>query len=167
MNRWTRQAEFGTVIESHQRLIRRVCRTFARTPPDREDLFQEVVYRLWRAYPSFGGRSKITTWIYRIAVNTAVTQIRRERRTPSGPSLQDLTPEPEAAGASAHVERTAILQHALEQLSPVDRALALLDLEDLSYLDMSEILGVSENAIGVRLNRIKERLAKLASRRVP
>jgi len=164
MNRQAQQAEFVALIEPHQRLIRKVCRTFAFTEADRDDLFQEVLFQLWRAYPRFEGRSKVTTWMYRIAVNTAVTLLRRTRRLPLEVTLDQLTREPHSAETVPNDDRVAVLDAAIGSLAPVDRALVLLHLDDLSYREMSEILGVSENVVGVRLNRAKARLLKAARR---
>jgi len=164
MNRQAQQAEFVALIEPHQRLIRKVCRTFAFTESDRDDLFQEVLFQLWRAYPRFEGRSKVTTWMYRIAVNTAVTLLRRTRHLPLEVTLDQLTREPHSAETVPNDDRVAVLDAAIGSLAPVDRALVLLYLDDLSYREMSEILGVSENVVGVRLNRAKARLLKAARR---
>ena len=162
MERQRSEVEFTALIESNQRLIRRVCRNFARTAQDREDLFQEIVYQLWRGYASFAARAKVTTWMYRIALNTAVTRARHDRRAAPQISLNDLSREPSTPDRSADDERAAVLQHAMQRLSPVDRALVLLYLDDLSYREISDIIGVSENTVGVRLNRIRARLAKAA-----
>lgn len=162
MNQQARQAEFVALVEPHQRLLRRICRTFAFTPADRDDLFQDVLHQLWRSYASFEGRSKVTTWMYRVAVNTAVTRVRRMSRLPPEVRLDQLTVEPQAPDTAVQGERTRVLETAIESLGPVDRALVLLYLDDLSYREMSDILGVSENVVGVRLNRAKARLTKAA-----
>jgi RNA polymerase sigma-70 factor, ECF subfamily len=162
MNQQARQAAFVALVEPHQKLLRRICRTFALTPADRDDLFQDVLYQLWRSYASFEGRSKITTWLYQVAVNTAVTRARRISRRPSEVRLDQLAVEPPARETVVQDERAQVLEAAIESLEPVDRTLILLYLDDISYREMSEILGVSENVVGVRLNRARARLTKAA-----
>ncbi len=152
------------MIAQHQGILHRVCRAFTARDQDREDLLQDILYQLWRAWPTFSGRSKPSTWMYRVAVNTAITQRRRKERMPEHLSLTDLPVEPGAADpVLGRSDDLAVLERALRSLSPADRALILLLLEGLSYQEMGGILGISENALGVRLTRAKARLIEKVS----
>ena len=151
--------EFLAVLNRYQPLVRRVCRMYADTPEERTDLFQETLYQLWRSYPSFQGRSHVATWVYRVALNTAITAVRKKRRTPEHVPLNEDSghgtisthdPEPDL--------RVDVLYRAMDALTPIERALVMLYLDDISYQEMADILGLSESNIGVKLNRIRSKL---------
>lgn len=151
--------EFLELVNRYQPVIHRVCRMYADSPEDRRDLFQETLYQLWRSYPSFKGRSNFSTWVYRIALNTAITALRREQKRPPNVEFQDdMQHVPAPSGALDDAQRTAQLYRAIRSLNDVERALVMLYLDDLSYKEMADILGLSESNIGVKLNRIKAKL---------
>ena len=141
-----------------------MVRGCAASPHDQDDLFQDVLLQIWSSIPAFRGEAKETTWIYRVAFNTALAWRRGERRRREGqerfvkfhespqsqPSHVDSTPEQEI------VER---LYSVIRKLPKVDASLALMHLDGLSYQEMAEVLGISENYIGVKLNRIRQQLA--------
>lgn len=145
------------MIDRHQAIIHQVCRLYEREAEDRRDLFQEIVLQLWRAYPAFRGEAKVSTWMYRIALNTAITRLRHTRRRPR---LHETLPLhlPDEPPDSDHDEARQWLYRAIDTLSPVDKALVLLYLEAYSYDDMAAILGLTPNHVGVKLNRIKKHL---------
>ena len=153
--------QFLELVNRYQPGIHKVCRMYADSPEDRQDLFQDILFQLWRSYPSFQGRSNFSTWMYRIALNTAITGLRKETSKPEHVELDaEAIQTPAAAtGASEQVE---VLYWLIRKLSRVDRALVMLYLEDLSYREMSEVLGLSESNVGVKLNRIKARLQEMA-----
>ena len=129
---------------------------------DREDLFQEIVLQLWRSYPSFKGEAKISTWMYRISINTAITSLRKNSRKPV---TQALSVEHENINEITEqridVEYARELQLAINILSKIDKALVMLYLEEKSYKEIAEILGISESNVGVKINRIKKKLQEL------
>jgi RNA polymerase sigma-70 factor (ECF subfamily) len=133
---------------------------YADGPEDREDLFQETVYQLWRSFPSFAGRSAPGTWIYRVALHTAISALRRRSNARRHVPLE--AERLEVAAASAEEDRSELLYRLLRKLSEVDRALVLLHLEDLSYREIGAVLGLSESNVGVKLNRIKAKLQSFA-----
>src|SRR5258708_11300617 len=155
---------FRRWLAAHLGLILKVVRGCAGAPQDQDDLFQDVCVQLWHSIPAFRGKARETTWIYRVAFNTALAWRRGERRRregherfvkfgespPSQPSHVDSPPEQEI------VER---LYAAIRQLPKVDASLALMHLDGLSYQEMAEVIGISENYIGVKLNRIRKQLA--------
>ncbi|MGK6353453.1 RNA polymerase sigma factor [Parapedobacter sp. DT-150] len=148
---------FLRLIDEHQGIIHKICRLYRDSKEDREDLFQEIVFQLWKSIPSFKGTAKFSTWMYRIALSTAIAAFRKKRPdiryTESLPDEQDVQQEP-----SEHRER---LFEALKRLNDADKALITLYLEDLSYQEIAEISGISENNVGVKLNRIKNRIQEL------
>ncbi|RSK49550.1 RNA polymerase sigma factor [Hymenobacter rigui] len=154
--------QFLLLIESHPGLIQKVCNMYCYSREDQEDLFQDIVLQLWRAYPSFRSGSKATTWLYRVALNTAITRLRQQ---PKAGRFAELGPEAlqVPAAEESPSEEMAAMYRAIRQLSQVDQALTLLYLEDCSYREMAEVLGISETNVGYKLNRIKAQLRTLIS----
>lgn len=152
-------------IEEYQPLIRKVTMMYAQNPDEADDMFQEICIQLWRAYPQFKGEAKFSTWLYRVAINTAISWIRKEKKyrftdnTDTLPlSVEDETPFYETEEKQ---EQLAQMQRAIQKLSEVDRTLVLLYLEDVSYSEISEIMGLTVNNIKVKMNRVKKRLKTL------
>jgi RNA polymerase sigma factor (sigma-70 family) len=150
-------SDFVDLINRHRKLIWKVCWMYGRMPQDRDDLFQEIVYRLWRAYPDFQGRSEFGTWLYRVALNTAITYDRRLRRKPEEPLDERI----ELAAPSASDERIELFYRAMQSLNDTDRALLVMHLEGLTYEEIASVLGLTENHVGVKLNRAKNKLQQL------
>jgi len=151
--------EFLRMIQDNQRIIHKVCRIYRDSPEDREDLFQEVIFQLWRSYPSFRGGSKSSTWLYRIALNTAMASFRKNK---PNITLAEYLPDEQFEDINDEGnERREKLLKSIRQLSEPDRALIALYLDELSYQEIAGILGISENNVGVKLNRIKIKLQKL------
>jgi RNA polymerase sigma factor (sigma-70 family) len=151
------ETHFLQLINTHQAIIHKICRLYRDTPQDREDLFQEIIFQLWRSVPSFQGKSKFSSWMYRIALNTAILSFRKKR--PDIRYTDRLPDNPEEPREPD--EQQEQLLHALKQLNNGDKALITLYLEDLSYKEISEITGITENNVGVKLNRIKNKIQQL------
>jgi RNA polymerase sigma-70 factor (ECF subfamily) len=156
------QEAFIRLVNEHRGMLYNVCRMYCFSEPDRQDLFQEIVIQLWRSYPGFRGEAKFSTWLYRIALNTAISGLRKQHRliTPTDPDrlpteLQDIQYSAEKE------EQLQLLYAAIEKLTEVEKALTMLYLEDKSYGEMEEILGISQNNLRVKMNRIKEKLRKI------
>jgi|SRR6185437_15873726 len=135
---------------------------YGATEPDRQDLFQEIVIQLWRSYPGFRGDALFSTWLYRIALNTAISGLRKQRRV--GPSIdpdQLSIPMQDMQYVNDKEEQLQQLYAAIDRLTEVEKALTMLYLEDKSYQEMEEILGISQNNLRVKMNRIKEKLRKM------
>ena len=159
--RLSEEAEQGflEVLTAHEQLINKVVRIYAVHSEDRRDLFQEIVYQLWRSYESFKGDSRVSTWIYRVALNTAITSLRKGNRLPVTTVLDDKFDSSFRSFESPERnEQVRQLYSAIRSLGDIDRALVMLYLEDLSYKDIAEVLGLTEDNVGVKLNRIKTRL---------
>lgn len=156
------ETTFLEQVNEQQGILHKVCRIYRDTDQDREDLFQDMLYQLWKAWPSFQGRSKLSTWIYRIALSTAVARYRK-KSLPIETGVDALAaidraaakPEPQPS------ESLSRLRAAIQLLTPIEKAIITLYLEEQSYREMSEILDLTENHIGVKINRIKTKLKKL------
>ena len=156
---------FRRWLDQHLGLILKVVRGCAATQ-DQDDLLQEVLLNVWSSVPAFRGEAKETTWIYRVAFNTALAWRRVERRRREGHEKFlkfDLSPPAHPSHTDALREEEMIhqLYAAIRQLPKLDASLALMHLDGLSYQDMADVLGISENYIGVKLNRIRKQLAAL------
>jgi RNA polymerase sigma-70 factor (ECF subfamily) len=151
------QQIFKTWLSQHQALIFKVVRAYAFTGMDRDDLFQEISFQVWRSVPSFRKESSAVTWIYRVALNTAIRWIRKERRH------QQQTPIDHAEhllqeNTVTKDERLDWLYEQIHQLEPVDRSISLLMLDGFSYKEMATIIGITESHVGVKINRVKKQL---------
>jgi RNA polymerase sigma-70 factor (ECF subfamily) len=140
----------------------KVVRTFTTAPPDSDDLLQEILLQVWLSLSSFRGESKATTWLYRVALNTALAWKRRETKHRVQRHALTLEVVEDCAAPSespADQEAIARLYEAVRALPPTDRALVLLYLDGLAYAEMADVIGITESNVGVRLNRIKKSLA--------
>jgi RNA polymerase sigma-70 factor, ECF subfamily len=156
------EKRFENDIRENELLIYKVCRIYAFTDEDREDLFQDIIIQLWKAYPKFKGQSKFSTWLYRVALNTAITGLRRHKRIikadPHGVITANIIDVKYDAGEE---ERLQQLYTAIEQLGQVEKAIVMLYMEDRPYEEMEEILGISQVNIRVKMTRLKDKLRQL------
>jgi RNA polymerase sigma-70 factor (ECF subfamily) len=136
----------------------KIIRAYGRTPMDREDLFQEITFQVWRSIPSFRGESAVTTWIYRIALNISIRWLRKEKKQIQPESIDDVHHIIQEAKEHHDDERLAWLYQEIHKLDEIDRSITLLMLDGLSYKEMSSIIGITETNIGVKINRIKKQL---------
>jgi len=154
--------KFTDEVLMHQGLIHKICRMYRDNREDQEDLFQEIVYQLWKSYPRFQGKSKITTWMYRIGLNTAMAAFRKPTVKIDQCGViaeQKLSQEPQGDSW-----KEDLLFAAIRELDQDERAFIALYLEDLSYAEISEVIGISQNNVGVRLNRIKTKLKTILNK---
>ncbi|OJJ21885.1 hypothetical protein BKI52_14055 [marine bacterium AO1-C] len=150
--------QFVTILQEHQGIIHQICRVYFVVPQDREDAFQEVVLQLWKAFPKFRQEAKVTTWMYRVALNTILKKVRQEQ------ARQHLTPLEEAE-PQAITHRTSetndYLEYALLQLPPVDKALVILHLEGYNYEEIAQILNLTKTNVASKLSRIKQKMKQI------
>lgn len=157
---------FKSWLIEHGRAVLKVARAYTLTSEDCQDLAQEILLQVWRSLPQFQGRSSAATWFYRVALNTALGWHRKERRRQARHRplivLEDL-PVAGLDGAQLAAQREVVdrLYAAIRQLPKTDAALVLLYLDDFSYSQMAEVLGISESNVGVKLNRAKKALGEL------
>jgi RNA polymerase sigma-70 factor, ECF subfamily len=159
-----REATFRRWFEEHLGLMLKVVRGCTATPQDQDDLLQDILLQLWSSIPSFRREAKETTWIYRVALNTAMAWRRGERRRREGHESFlrfDLSPQVQPSHADSLPAQEIVdqLYAAIRELPKVEASLALMQLDGLSYQEMAEVLGISENYIGVKLSRIRKQLA--------
>lgn len=151
--------KFVELIADNQGMILKVCKVYRDTAEDREDLFQDIILELWKSIESFKQESKLSTWIYRIALNTAIARYRSgsskiRYQTISKEEL-NISVKPKE---SAQEEAAVILYAAINKLNTIEKAIILLYLEERSYQEMASILGLSESNISVKLTRIRKKL---------
>lgn len=156
------EKDFVQLINEHQGLIHKVCLMYERNDESRKDLFQEIVIQLWRAFPSFKAQAKITTWMYRIALNTAISSFRKTSRVPESTDLDQLQIQIADDNESANRrEQFQMLENAIKQLSEIEKAMMMLYLDDVPYEEIAETLGITQNNVRVKMNRIREKLKNL------
>jgi RNA polymerase sigma-70 factor (ECF subfamily) len=161
---------FRQWIEEHKGVILKVVRANAADAEDQKDLFQEVACQVWMSIPSFQEKSKVSTWIYKVALNTSLVwhRAQKKQRHICG-SLDDFDcqsgPWEDPSRTMEDRERLEWLYEEIRKLPKVDRSLVLLYLDEFSYRDIADILGMSTNHVGVKLNRIKKHLAESYTRR--
>ena len=153
------EKEFLEVIHDHQRIVHKVCRVYRDNKEDQEDLFQEIIYQLWKSYSGFKGESKISSWIYRIALNTAIAVYRKSKI--SIDYYEEFPEHIHPSNDKTISENEERLFWALRQLNDSEKAVISLYLEDFSYQEIAAITGLSESNVGVRLNRIKNKLKQI------
>ncbi|HET7275316.1 MAG TPA: sigma-70 family RNA polymerase sigma factor [Longimicrobiaceae bacterium] len=159
------EGSFLALVHANDSAIRKICRVYGDDRAAREDLYQNILVQLWRALPSFRGTSAPGTWLYRVALNTALAQRRRASARPET-QLED----PDTFMGEHHHrpdrefeanQRLEKLYRAIDRLDDLDKALILLHLEDQSYREIAEVLDISESNVGVKLHRIRKKLATL------
>ena len=156
------QKTFENVVKTHERLIYKICRLYGNSEDDRQDLYQDIVIQLWKSYPKFRGEAKLSTWLYRIGLNVAITQIRKQKRQIYATDIETLNMEfPEDASHLEETEKFRTMYAAIDKLNDVEKAIVMLYLDDKSYDEMEDILGISNGNLRVKMNRIKEKLRQL------
>lgn len=156
----TLQARFEALLTAHARLLLKVAHTYCGQAEERRDLLQEMQVQLWRAFPGYDAGRPFTTWMYRIALNVAISHVRRtgqrERHTaPLDDAVVERVPAP---AVDEPDERVRALREVMGQLDPLQRALLMLHLEERSYREIAEVLGITETNVATKLSRLKQRL---------
>jgi len=154
-----KEQQFTQMVEQQKGTIYTVCYMFSKDKDEVNDLFQEVLLNLWRGFESFEGRSDVRTWVYRVALNTCISQDRRRRRRSDVELSMDIDL---FRDADADTRQVDLLHKRIQRLQPFDRAIVLLWLEDLSYDEIAQIVGITTKNVSVRLVRIKEQLKQMS-----
>lgn len=158
------EKEFLERIEKHKRVLFKISKMYMDTPEDQNDLFQEITYQLWKAYPTFQEKSKFSTWMYRVALNTAIIFLKSEKKKQSLSSNQEIQNINISDEDNSEEEyKIKIMYEAIHQLSPIDKALIFYYLEDYSGREMAEQLGLTEGNTRVKLNRAKQKLTEIVN----
>jgi RNA polymerase sigma-70 factor (ECF subfamily) len=154
------QEDFLALVGKHKGAILKVCALYTRRADEKDDLFQEIIIQLWKSWPNFKGLSKFSTWLYRIALNTAISGLRKKKTDVILMSAEDLPHFPDTDDYREKEEKLKALYDAIRQLPEIDRAVVLLYLEDKNYEEMEDILGISQGTLRVKMNRAKEKLKR-------
>lgn len=153
---------FLNIVTSNQGIIHKVCGMYCDTLEDREDLFQEIVAQLWKSVSSFRNESKVTTWMYRVSLNTAITHFKKDKRRPDRDKFdQSKFQIADKQYDDTMEEQIKLLHNAISKLTNIEKSIALLYLEDKKYEEIAEIVGITQNYVRVKMNRIKAKLKKL------
>ncbi|MBT33335.1 MAG: RNA polymerase subunit sigma-70 [Thalassobius sp.] len=163
MNSLKLEKKFTELVTCHQGIIHKVCGMYCKHEEARKDLFQEIVVQLWRSFPSFRGDSQVTTWMYRVALNTAISSFRKEVRKPDEESISNKVYQIPVSNKlkQEQEEQISFMYKAIEQLSQVEKAVIMLYLEEYSYDEIAKITGMTRTNVGVKINRIKAKLQKI------
>ena len=157
-----KEHQFELLVREHKRTIYTVCYLFSHNNAEVDDLFQEILIRLWNGFDHYEGRSSARTWVYRVALNTAINQDKKERRrVETVPLTVDIDPFEADDSKTQQVRK---LHDLISQLELIDRSLVLLWLEGIPYDEIGAIIGITPNNVGVRLARIKEKLVQLSKK---
>ena len=150
---------FVELLEKHQNIVHKVCRLYTNDRDSHNDLFQEITIQLWKAYPKFRGDAKFSTWMYRVGLNTAITLYRKNKRRVSTQQFGDVEYKIKSEEYDdTEEQQLKLLYKAVKELNDIEKAIVFLYLEDKSYRDISETLGISEVNARVKMNRIKTKL---------
>jgi RNA polymerase sigma-70 factor (ECF subfamily) len=155
-----RERIFDEWLEQHKGLFFKVIRAYAFNPQDQEDLFQEIATQVWNSIPKFRGESAVTTWIYRVALYSAIAWSKKERQHREKKRTYKGSNSPLLKASEDKNPRLDWLYEQILKLDEIDRSLTLLMLDGLSYKEISETLGITESNVGVKLNRIKKRFTE-------
>ena len=157
----TTEKEFLLIIEKHKGLLHKVSRMYMDEPEDREDLFQEIVLQLWKSYGTFRGESQVSTWMYRVAVNTALTFFKKEKKKPDNARMHPEMDVKDDTDVSHRETQLDYFYKAVQQLNQVEKALIFLFLEGQSHKEIGSNLGITEGNARVKLNRTKDKLQEI------
>ncbi len=165
MSNPAQQDRFLILLDQHKKILHKVAGSYERTAADRQDLVQEMVVQLWRSFERYDDRYRFSTWMYRVALNVAISFHRSEtRRSRHIVPAEDSILEIAAEAPSPANQDVQILYEAMERLGELDRALLILHLDGNTYDAIAEVLGISETNVGTKLNRLKQRLRRDLSR---
>ncbi|PNQ72193.1 RNA polymerase subunit sigma-70 [Hanstruepera neustonica] len=146
-------------LEQHQNIVHKVCRLYTNNQDAHNDLFQEITIQLWKAYPKFRGEAKFSTWMYRVGLNTAITLYRKKKRRINTEAFDAFEFKIKSEEYDdTEEQQLKLLYQAVHQLNDIEKALVFLYLEDKSYREISETMGISEVNARVKMNRVKTKL---------
>ncbi len=155
----TLDSAFAQMVREHKNTIYTVCYMFSQDEDEVNDLFQEVLINLWKGFDSFEGRSDIRTWIYRVSLNTCISQDRKKKRKSKVELDMNVNLFKDNDEDSKQIR---MLYRRINKLKPFDRAIVLLWLENMSYDEIGAVVGITSKNVGVRLYRIKEELKQMS-----
>ena len=152
------KAEFLEILSNYQGILHKVNIIYFRNKSDREDNFQEIIYQLWKSFPGLQNRNSIGSWIYAVSINTSISKLKKESRIEYREKLPESIDKIDIIEELVLNEASQMLLKAIYNLNKVDKPIMLLYLEEKSYEEIAEIIGISKSNVGVRINRAKELL---------
>lgn len=150
--------EFLEILSNYQGILHKVNLIYFRNVSDREDNFQEIIYQLWKSFPGLQNKKSIGSWIYAVSINTSISKIKKESRIEYCEKLPEYIDKIDIIEELALNEASQMLLQAIYNLNEIDKPIMLLYLEEKSYDEIAEIIGISKSNVGVRINRTKELL---------
>lgn len=157
----TKEQEFLTRIESHKGILYKVSKMYMDNPDDQQDLFQEIVCQLWKAYDTFKGESQFSTWMYRVAINTSIVFLKKEKRKVDKYEIASDNIREEDCDAHIKESQLEHFYRAVQKLDKIDKAIIFYQLEGFSHKEIGQNMGISEGNARVKLNRAKEKLKEI------
>lgn len=161
MGKDEKSKQFQALIEQHKGILFKVARTYCQDEEDRQDLIQEISIQIWHSFDRYNSKYKISTWLYRISLNVAISFYRKnaKRQNRTIPLNEHISEIKEVENTEKE-EQLSLLEHFINELNDLDKALMLLYLEDKSHAELADILGISQSNVGTKIGRIKEKLKK-------
>ncbi|MCK8140349.1 RNA polymerase sigma factor [Flavobacterium sp. I-SCBP12n] len=156
-----KEKEFLTRIEKHKGILYKVSKMYMDKPDDQQDLFQEIVCQLWKSYDSFRNESQFSTWMYRVAINTAIVFLKKEKRKVDKYEIPSDNIKEEETDSDIKESQLDHFYKAVQKLEKIDKAIIFYQLEGFSHKEIGENLGISEGNARVKLNRAKEKLKEI------
>ncbi|WP_420386346.1 RNA polymerase sigma factor [Roseivirga sp.] len=152
------EKDFLALLRTHEGLIHKVTRIYTDTTADKEDLYQEIIYQWWKSFQSFKGDSKISTWLYKVALNTAIVHLKKRKKRKGTDSINDQVLDIPETDDSVKEEQLDSLTKCIKRLNEIDRTIILCYLDGKSHEEISLIVGLGKSNIGTRIGRIKKRI---------
>ena len=152
--------EFLEIISNYQGILHKVNLIYFRNVSDREDNFQEIIYQLWKSFPDLRNKNSIGSWIYAVSINTSISRLKKKTRIEYREELPESMDTYDIEEEASREDDFRLLLQAITNLNEIDKSIMLLYLEEKSYDEIAEILGISKSNVGVRINRAKELLKK-------
>jgi RNA polymerase sigma factor (sigma-70 family) len=153
-----REAEFLELLHKHKGILHKISRMYMENTEDREDLVQEIILQLWRSFGSFNEQSQFSTWMYRVAINTAILFFKKEKKSPDNQTLsRDFDIKDEGSDTSKN-KQLEVFYKAVQDLNQIEKAIIFYSMEGKSHKEIAENLGISEVNTRVKLNRTKEKI---------
>ena len=153
-----KEEQFAQIIKDNEGLIFKITTVYTNNGQDQKDLYQDIVYQLWKSFDSFRNESKVSTWMYRVALNTAIRQLQKRKRRPDGVSIDKVVARQTENYDTEFEERLKIVYSHIGKLNVLEKGLILLLLEGKKYEEIAEITGLSPSNVGTRISRIKAKL---------
>ena len=154
----TKEEKFVELIQNNQGLIFKITTVYTTNKTDQQDLYQDIVYQLWKSFGGFKNQSKISTWMYRVALNTALTRLKKKIKAPKSIAIEKVVLQQTENYNPVFEEQLKMVYAQIQQLNVLEKALMLLLLEGKQYDEIAEIVGITASNVGTKISRIKQKM---------